>query len=162
LRPIVVPQAAKLEAWIRIEPLDVPNYITFGVAGTGKGYRAGAGKSAKWTRTDKGLVRENASEAAIMPGGWTKIVIAVESLGLKPGDTLTGISLVENGGVCYWDNIAILGDAEPASDPLESLAAWRKALGTTLPPDLPADLNEIVKGGAAKTLSDDDAAKLRR
>jgi hypothetical protein len=162
LQPIVVPHEASFEVWIRVEPLDIPSFVTFGVAGTGRGVRAAAGKSIKWTRTDKGLAREGASDSAIIAGQWVKLTIPAEELGLKPGDTLTGISLAENGGVCYWDNVAILGEAEPATDPLESLAAWRKAIGTTLPPDLPGELNEIVKGGPDKKLSDEQTAKLRR
>jgi hypothetical protein len=162
LLPIVVPHRATFEAWIRVEPLDVPNFVTFGVAGAGKGARAAAGKSVKWTRSDKGLVREGASDAAIVPGQWTKLVIDADDLGMKAGDTLAGISLAENGGVCYWDNVSLRGEAEPATDPLESLATWRKAIGAALPPDLPAELNEIVKGGPAKKLSEEDAAKLQR
>src|SRR5205085_800446 len=98
-----------------------------------------AGKSAKWARDGNRLVRDGQDKSTITPGQWTKLAIAVEDLGLKPGDTLTGISVVENGGVCYWDNISISGEEEPATDPLESLAVWRKALGTTVPPDLPAE-----------------------
>src|SRR5207248_3432073 len=49
LRPIVVPNEGQLEAWIRVEPLDVPASVSIGIAGTGKGARAVAGKSAKWT-----------------------------------------------------------------------------------------------------------------
>jgi hypothetical protein len=162
LRPIVVPQDASLEVWIRAESLDVPDFVTFGVAGTGRGARAAAGKSIKWTRTNKGLVREGMKDPAIVAGQWTKLTIDADDLGLKPGDTLTGVSLAQNGGVCYWDNVSISGNTEPASDPLESLSAWRKAIGTTLPPDLPGELNEIIKGGPSKKLNDDEAAKLRR
>jgi hypothetical protein len=162
LRPIVVPDSAMLEAWIRAEPLNVPASVSIGIAATGRGARAVAGKSAKWTRDGEQLVREGKKDSVVGVGVWTKIVIAVDDLGLKPGDTLTGISLVENGGVCYWDHISISGETEPAADPLESLAAWRKALGTALPPDLPAELNDIVKGGAGKKLTDEQASKLRQ
>src|SRR5206468_1919205 len=132
----VVPQEAQLEAWIRVEPLDPPASISIGIAGAGRGVRAVAGKSAKWTRSEGKLIREGTSETAIVAGEWTKLTVSLDDLGLKPGDTLTGVSLVETGGVCYWDNIAITGDAEPAADPLESLAAWRKAMGKTPPPEL--------------------------
>src|SRR5439155_9496468 len=54
LRPIVVPDAGALEAWIRVEALDVPASVSIGIAGTGRGVRAPAGKSIKWTRSDKG------------------------------------------------------------------------------------------------------------
>jgi len=121
-----------------------------------------AGKTAKWTRTDGRLVREGKSESAIPAGEWTKLSVPFEELGLKAGDTLTGVSLVEMGGVCYWDNIAVTGECEPASDPLESLAAWRKAIGKTPPPELPGELSEIIKAGPDKKLSDEESAKLKR
>jgi hypothetical protein len=162
LRPIVVPHGGQLEAWIRVEPLDVPASVSIGIAGTGKGARAVAGKSAKWTRSDGKLMREGKSDSAIVAGEWTKLTVALDDLGLKPGDTLTGVSLVENGGLCYWDNVAITGEAEPASDPLESLAAWRKTMGKTPPPELPGELTEIVKAGPDNKLSDEEAAKLTR
>jgi cytochrome c553 len=162
LRPIAAPHSGQLEAWIYAEPLDIPASISLGVAGAGRGVKAVAGKTIKWTRADGQLVREGKSDSTITPGQWTKLVIDLDDLGLKPGDGLTGISLVENGGVCYWDSVVLVGETDPASDPLESLTAWRKVVGTTPPPDLPSDLNEIVKGGAAKKLSDDDAKKLRR
>ncbi len=162
LRPVVVPHASTLEAWIRVEPLDVPASVSIGIAGTGKGYRAVAGKSAKWVRSEGNLVREGTSENAIVAGDWTKLSVPLDDLGLKPGDTLTGVSLVENGGVCYWDNMVVRGEAEPANDPLESLTAWRKAIGKTPPPELPAELNDIVKAGPDKKLSEDETAKLRR
>src|SRR5439155_14491844 len=88
LRPIVVPENGQLEAWIRVEPLDVPASISIGIAGTGKGVRAVAGKSVKWTRNDKRMMRDGKTENVIVPGEWTKIVVAVDELGLKPGDTL--------------------------------------------------------------------------
>jgi hypothetical protein len=162
LRPIVVPHEGKLEAWIRVESLDVPASVSIGIAGTGKGARAVAGKSAKWVRSEGKLVREGTSENPIPAGEWTKLAVPIDELGLKPGDILTGVSLVENGGVCYWDNVAVTGEAEPTSDPLDSLTAWRKAIGKTSPPELPAELNEIVKAGPDKKLNDDEAARLRR
>jgi hypothetical protein len=161
LRPIVVPHDGQLEAWIRVESLDVPASVSIGIAGTGKGVRAVAGKSAKWTRIDGKLTREGNSDA-LVAGDWTKLTVSLDDLGLKPGDTLTGVSLVETGGVCYWDNVVVSGESDPASDPLESLAAWRKTIGKTPPPELPAELNEIIKAGPDKKLSDEEAAKLRR
>src|SRR5581483_2814111 len=161
LRPIIVPQDGQLEAWIRVEPLDVPASVSIGIAGTGKGVRAVAGKSAKWTRSDGKLIREGGTDSALAPGDWARLTVSLDDLGLKPGDTLTGASLVQSGGVCFWDNVAVVGEAEPASDPLESLSAWRKAIGKT-PPELPAELNELVKAGPERQPTDEEAAKLTR
>jgi hypothetical protein len=73
-----------------------------------------------------------------------------------------GFTVRVQGGVAYWDSLALVGELEPAADPLESLTAWRKTIGTTIPPELPAELNAAVQGGPGKKLEDDVAQKLRR
>src|SRR5207248_176228 len=149
-----------IECWVRVEPLDMPNSVTVALAAAGK--NGGAGKSVTWKKSAGRLLRDDDEKTAIVPGQWQRLTVPLADLGLKPGAAVTGISLVQNGGVCYWDNVAIIGEAEPASDPLHSLAAWRKAVGTTVPPESPADLTEIIKGGPNKKLSDDELAKLWR
>jgi hypothetical protein len=160
LRPIVVPENGQIEASVRVEPLDIPRSVAIGVAAGGK--RPMAGKSAEWTRQGAGLVRSSSKDQPIRPGEWTRLVVPAADLGLKPGDELNGVSLQQNGGVCDWDLVTITGEADPATDPLQSLTAWRKAVGTTPPPELPTDLVEIVKLGPAKELTEEQAAKLRR
>jgi hypothetical protein len=159
LRPIVVPHEAMIECWLRVEPLDVPKSVSVGLAGAARNQK---GKSVEWTRRGEDLVRAGTKEEPIVPGQWNRLVVPVADLGLKAGDTFSGIAVQQNGGVCYWDWIAVIGEADVATDPLESMAAWRKAMGTTVPPELPAELNAMVKGGPDKKLSDDDAAKLLR
>lgn len=160
LRPIAVPENGHLEAYVRVESLDLPKSIAIGTALGGK--RPAAGKSAEWTRQESALVRSGSQAQPIKAGEWTRLVVPVADLGLKPGDELTGVSLQQNGGVCYWDAVAITGEADPASDPLHSLAAWRKAVGTTPPPELPGELTEIIKQGPKKELTSDQLAKLQQ
>jgi hypothetical protein len=160
LRPIVVPENGRIECQVRVEPQDLPKSIAIGIGTAGK--RAVSTKAVEWTRDGEQLVNAKSKDQVVKPGQWTKLVVKTSDLGLKPGDTLVGLSLQQNGGVCYWDDVSLQGEANPGNDPLESLSAWRKMVGTTLPPDLPVELNNIVKGGAAKKLSDSDAAKLRQ
>jgi hypothetical protein len=160
LRPIVVPENGQIECQVRVEPQDVPKSIAIGIGTAGR--RAMSTKTVEWSRDGERLVRTGSKDQAVTPGQWTKLVIKASDLGLKTGDTLAGLSLQQNGGVCYWDAVRIYGDANPATDPLESLSTWRKAVGTAAPPDLPQELNDIIKGGAAKKLSEEDTAKLQR
>ncbi len=159
LRPVVAPHEGAIEAWVRVEAADVPNSVSIGLPAAGRG---GMGKSVSWKQVDGRLVRDGDDKNVVLPGQWMRLVVPLADLGLKPGGAVTGISLAQNGGVCYWDNVAIVGEAEPASDPLHSLTAWRKAVGTTVPPELPAELNELLKGGPSKKLTDEELAKLRQ
>jgi len=160
LRPIVVPENGRIECSVRIDGRDIPKTIAIGIGTAGK--RAMSTKAVEWTRDGDKLVRTSTKDQPVTPDQWVQLTVKAADLGLKPGDTLVGLSLQQNGGVCYWDAVHLHGDANPGTDPLESLAAWRKAIGKTPPPDLPAELNEIVKSGADKKLSPEEAAKLLR
>lgn len=153
LRPIVIPQDAVFEFSLRVDINEIPTSINFGAL---------VGKSMTWTRTEAGFVRDGVKEVEIVPGRWHSLTVTAAELGLKPGERLTGLKLSQTGGIAYWDAIALIGQSDPATDPLESLTAWRKTLGTTVPPELPNELNGLIQGGPDKALSSDEAAKLRR
>ena len=153
LRPIVIPEEAIFEFSVRVEATEIPASIGFGLVN---------GKTVTWTRTDAGLVREPAKQLEIMPGQWNKLTVSAADLGLKAGDRLNGLRLGETGGIACWDAITLTGQADRSTDPLESLTAWRKALGTSVPPELPGDLNSLIQAGPGKELSVEDATRLRR
>ena len=152
LRPLIVPQDALLDVMVRVEPLDIPQSISLTVQGH---------KTITWTRTDAGLAREGTSETAIVPGQWTQLAMSAADCGLQPGDRLDGITLAQKGGIVEWDCLRLQGQTDGASDPLESLTAWRKALGQAVPPELPGELQPLVQGGPDKALSAEEAGKLR-
>lgn len=151
LRPIVVPNEGAFEVFVRADATDVPTSISFGL------FR---GKVVTWTKSDQRLVRDDAKDSVITPGGWTKLTIPASDLGLKPGDRVNGVRLAQTGGIAYWDSVAIAGQSDIANDPLESLTAWRKNLGTAIPPELPGELHEAIRSGPEKPLADDQLAKL--
>ncbi len=130
LRPIVVPNEAAVEVWLYPDPLDVPRLIRLNLS---------RGKSASWTRKENGLVRDGSKDAPVVPGRWTKVTIPAADMGLKPGDRISSVTLHQEGGIVHWDALALTGMADPATDPLESFAAWRKTLGKSRPADVPAD-----------------------
>ena len=153
LRPVVIPQDATLEVFLRVDAVDLPTSVSVGAAN---------GKTVTWNKTDSGLIRDGADRSDIVPGEWSRLFISVADLGLKPGDRLNGMKLGQTGGIAYWDAVVLTGQSEPVTDPLESLTAWRKILGTTVPPDLPGDLHSIIQGGPDKVLTAEEAQKLRR
>ena len=151
LRPIVVPNDGVFEALVRADALDIPTSISFGL------YR---GKVVTWMKSEQRLVRDDLKDSVITPGGWTRLSVPAADLGLKPGDRVNGVRLAQTGGIAYWDSVTLAGQTDIATDPLESLTAWRKNLGTTIPPELPGELHESIRNGADKPLADDQMAKL--
>jgi len=153
LRPVLVPQDARFEIMVRPDPLDVPQSITITILGR---------NALTWSRTPEGLVRVGTTGAPIVPGQWTAIALGAAECGLQPGDRIDGVTLAQTGGIVEWDNLRLSGQSTPATDPLESLSAWRKALGTAVPPELPAELHPMIQGGPDKSLSAEEMASLRQ
>ncbi len=153
LKPIVIPADGVLEVWLRVDAVDPPASVAVGAVG---------GQTVTWKRGEAGFVRDNATEAPVALGKWTKLALRAAELGLKPGDRLNGVTLNQTGGIAYWDAMAVVGVAETTRDPAQSLAAWRQRVGTTPPPELPADLNAAIQAGPDKPLPPELAAKLRQ
>ncbi|MFO0928159.1 MAG: DUF1553 domain-containing protein [Gemmataceae bacterium] len=153
LRPVVVPHDAALEVWLRVDAASVPKSVSLRINGAG---------GVTWTRTDKGLVRNGSKDAPLVPGVWTKVTLPAADLGLKPGSRIGQLVLSQDGGVAWWDRCVLIGNADPAVDPLGSLTAWRKAVGTAVPPEVPGELHGLIAGGPGKALSADEALRLRK
>ncbi|MBM4090876.1 MAG: DUF1549 domain-containing protein, partial [Planctomycetes bacterium] len=152
LRPLVVPPDGRLEVMVWVDPRSVPESIALTIMGH---------KTITWKRGGAGLEREGGAEGAIVPGQWTPVAVSVADGGLQPGVRIDGVTFAQRGGVVYWDRLRLLGHASTATDPLESLSAWRKALGTAVPPELPGELHPLIQGGPEKSLSPEQMAALR-
>ena len=155
LNPPTVPQDGVIEASIYVDDLEPPKSISLTIQG---------GKPAIWqpsANSPQTFVR-GTDQNPLTAGKWNKVSLPATDLGLKPGDRITSINLNQNGGLVYWDGVAVAGQSDPAADPLESLTAWRKSLGKNPPPDLPDDLKPLIQGGPEKQLSEEEGAKLRR
>ncbi|MFM7074027.1 MAG: DUF1553 domain-containing protein, partial [Planctomycetota bacterium] len=153
LKPVVMPPDGTLEVWLRIDPVDPPASVAVGAVG---------GQAVTWKRGETGFVREKPSEPPVELGKWTKLSLRAAELGFKPGDRLNGVTLNQTGGIAYWDSMAIVGTPDAALDPSRSLAAWRQRVGTTPPPEFPAELNAALQAGPEKPLPPEMAAKLTR
>jgi hypothetical protein len=151
LQPLAVPHDGVLRFSIWTWWPDIPAKITIGAL---------SGRPAVWVR-DGNLLKREDGDAVIEHGKWNRVEIPVSDLGLNPGDPLTGIRLTQSGGVVWWDHVTISGQSDPSVDPRESFVAWRKALGTSVPPELPAELHPLISGGPEKELSETDSASLR-
>ena len=152
-----VPSGGTLEAWVYIDPKQPPSAITVQFAGGTKVWW-GKEPTAESPYT-KGNLGTRAGDLP-KPGEWVKLTLKADELGLKEKQAITSLTLQEYGGVVYWDSVALVGTAAPATDPRLSFSAWWKSLNGKSPPDLPANLNALAVAGQAKA-TPVDAAKLR-
>lgn len=153
LKPIVMPADGQLEIWLRIDAVDPPASVAVGAVG---------GQTVTWKRGDAGLRRDGSNDPPIPLGQWTKLSLRPADLAVKAGDRLNGVTLNQTGGIAYWDALSLVGTLEPTSDPAQSLAVWRQRVGSTPPPDLPAELNPALQAGPDKPLPSELSAKLRQ
>jgi hypothetical protein len=153
LRPVFVPRDGQLTLQVRADAQSMPD--SFSLAAHGR-------QTVTWKRIGDGWGRDGATEPAVQPGIWTSVAIAAADLGLQPGDRLEGITLSQKGGIIDWDVLRLTGQATPGTDPLESLLAWRKALGKNVPPELPGELHRFVQEGPDKQLTPEETTQLQQ
>ncbi len=153
LQPLICPSEGRLEVMVRVDPESVPESFALTVLGQ---------KTITWKRTDQGLVREGTTEPAVQPGVWTQLTIKAADFGQQAGpQRIDGVTLAQTGGTVDWDNLRLVGEVFRCDNPLESLTAWRKSLGQTVPPELPGELHPLIQGGPDKPLTADELAKLQ-
>jgi cytochrome c553 len=152
LRPVIVPQQAVLEVWVRVDRLETPQKIGLSLHGAG---------SLEWTRVEGGMARGGATVPEIKAGEWTQLKIPAADLNLQPGARLNGISLSQNGGIACWDGIALTGQADPATDPRTSFSAWRKLQAKNVPPETPNELHGLFRDEGGPALTEDEQRRLR-
>lgn len=153
LRPIILPQDAVFEVSVLVDAVDTPTSVTFGPQN---------GKLVTWRKGENGFTRDGGTQVEIIPGRWNKLKVTAADVGLKPGDRIPGLKLGQFGGITYWDDIALTGQCEPATDPQESLLAWRRFHGKTPPPELPGDLHPSIQGGPDTVLAPADLGRLKK
>jgi len=158
LVPVVAPQQAVLEVWVRVDRLETPQKIGLSLHGAG---------SLEWTRVEGGMARSGATSPdttagpEIKAGEWTLLKIPAADLNLQPGTRIGGLSLSQHGGIACWDGIAITGQADPATDPRASFQAWRKLQGKNVAPETPQELHGLFRDDTGPALTDEEQQRLR-
>jgi len=78
-------------------------------------------------------------------GGWTRLEVECEKVGLKPGETINGWAFTQFDGIVYWDKAGVVTLAPQDDRHLESLAVWQALQRAYEQPSLPKPILEIVK-----------------
>jgi hypothetical protein len=148
LTPLVVPDEARLSAWVRIDEYEPPQALLLELT-FGKETRRvlwGDPQHFGGKKEDKTWLGEIPT-----PGRWTKLEIPAEKLGLKAGDEVRSVALAQFGGVAWWGGLAISGTIEPARDERSSFSLWWKnQTGTKDTSDIPSELATVLKEGPDK------------
>lgn len=144
-QPLVVTKGAKLFAYVWLDPKNKPKAVQLQFndgswehrAIWGRGNAHGRGKGPQNYRAGK------------LPkaGGWVRLEVAAEAVGLKPGAKINGWAFTQVGGTVYYDTAGI-NRTQPDTRHLRSLALWEKRAARDR--SVPAEVRNAVKVPAAK------------
>jgi hypothetical protein len=159
--PLAIPAEGKLFAHVWIDPQDPPKTLMLQYFKGGWLHRAvwGDYDSIDWGA--KGTTQRVLIGPLPEAGKWMKLEFEAAKIGLNVGDAITGFALTQFGGTVYWDKVGIAGRSDPAADPRHSLLAWWKQAKGKDTPNVPGDLNAILKAGPPDKPNADQEAKLR-
>ncbi|OAI47887.1 hypothetical protein AYO44_08625 [Planctomycetaceae bacterium SCGC AG-212-F19] len=85
-------------------------------------------------------------------GGWVRLDVPVEKVGLKAGMTVSGWGFTQFGGTVYWDKAGIVTRTRQGDDKPTTLTAWLNTQRGA--PGLPKPIQDILKVDAAKRNAD--------
>jgi hypothetical protein len=84
------------------------------------------------------------------PGGWVRLEVPVDKVGLKPGMTINGWAFTQHGGTVYWDKAGIVTKTKQGGDNPLTLTAWAKSQQGPALTKLPKPVQDALKVALAK------------
>lgn len=141
-----LPPQAKFVAHVYLEAADLPQAIMVQFNKDGWKHRAVWGNYEIIDWGAKGTPERVAMGELPAAGSWVRLEFPVTTVGLQPGDEVSGFALTQHGGTVYWDQVGVVGESNPATDPAQSFVAWWKQVQQD-PGRLPNDLQEVAKQG---------------
>ncbi len=161
--PFVVPTTGKIHAWAWLDPKNPPKAIMLQWHSEGDWkYRANWG--------DKDIITfgsPNTPSKLLLGdlpklGEWVKLEVNVADLQLKPGTKFDGLAFTQFGGTAYWDLEGVTSESNPATDPLQSLAAWLELnQGKDIGDKAPGDVRDLLKKVNPKERKPEESDRLR-
>lgn len=156
LVPVVIPENGQLSLWVRVDPFHPPK--TFVVQ-----YDDGANHRAIWS-DEETEDRKSTSYLGKIPTSdqWVKLDVPFEKFKSKPGSRVRTITLTQDGGKIWVDDLRISGQQTPASDPLSSFSEWWKVSKGGNPDGIGGNLKNLLTGGPKDDAPKDQLSELRR
>lgn len=153
LAPRVIPEAAQLEFWLRVDSLHTPAAVMLQL-NTSQGSRKFAWGNAE-SLGQGAFDNQHNQRVGDLPtaGQWTKLTLDLQALDLKPGAIVDSFKLAEFGGICQVDGLAVRGVSAAAEDPRASFDAWLAyAKGKNIP-IVPKPVADVLKEPASDPAS---------
>ncbi len=145
--PLSVPYEGKLIAYVWLDPKNPPKSIMLQYKKNEWQHRAvwGDYDAIPWGNVNS---TERARIGDLPPvGEWVRLEVPIATVGLQPGDSLTGFAITQFAGTVRWDKVGVVGKVDRANDPSHSFQAWQKnAIGKDVA-GLSADLQALLKSG---------------
>lgn len=160
--PLILPNQAKLFAYVYIDPKSIPKSIMLQYHKNGWMHRAvwGDYDAIQWGTAQ---THERVSMGPMPTAGeWVRLEFAADAVGLNSGDALTGFATTQFGGTVTWDHLGVSGIVDIATDPRRSFLAWWKTIAGKDVPGLPGPLNATAKAGPESPCQPEDRAALLR
>ena len=158
--PLKLPTQAKFVAHVYLEPADLPQAIMVQFNKGGWKHRAVWGNYEIIDWGAKGTNERVAMGELPAAGSWVRLEFPVTTVGLQPGDDVSGFALTQHGGTVYWDQVGVVGEINPATDPSQSFVAWWKQIQNDHG-RLPGELHEVAKQGPTADRTTPAAQNLR-
>lgn len=153
--PLKLPPQAKFVAHVFLSPEDMPKSIMVQFNKDGWKHRGvwGDYDAIQWgaPQTTERVAMGELPRA----GHWVRLEFPVQTVGLAPGDQLSGFALTQFGGTVFWDQVGVIGEVNPATDPAFSFQSWWRQVATSDLSGLPAELHEVAKLGPTETASEE-------
>jgi hypothetical protein len=156
-----IPANGELSVWCHLDPTDPPKAIMLQFHVGGWNHRAVWGEEGAIpfgkVRTPERVTMGGLPET----GKWVELKFPAEKLGLKPGMKVDGYAFTQFDGLVHWDRLAMRFRSEPAKDPKWSWQVWQKKKQGSLVPELPYNLQSVVRGKKPEQWSAEETQKLK-
>jgi mono/diheme cytochrome c family protein len=159
--PLEVPPGGEFFAYVYLDPADTPKAVMLQFHKGGWLHRAVWGDYEAIQFGKPGTTEKVNMGALPDTGNWTRLEVDAAKIGLKPGDLITGLAYTTFGGTAYWDKAGVTGRKDPAADATLSQIAWEKRRQGQNSPDLPPEINKILRSVEPKSRKPEDIKQLR-
>ncbi len=133
--PLSVPYEGKLVAHVWLDPKNPPKSIMLQYKKNEWQHRAvwGDYDAIPWGNVNS---TERARIGDLPPlGEWVRLEVPIATVGLQPGDSLTGFAITQFAGTVRWDKVGVVGKVDLANDPLHSFQAGKSLRSGKTCPD---------------------------
>ncbi|MCE9555935.1 MAG: DUF1553 domain-containing protein, partial [Planctomycetes bacterium] len=159
--PLDIPPQGKIVAYVYLESTNLPKAIMLQFHKAGWLHRAVWGDYVAIPFGTPNTTQKVHMGALPPPDQWVRLEIPAEKVGLAAGEQISGFAFTQFDGTVYWDKLGIVGQSDPANDPLHSFVAWWKRAAGKDTPGIAPDLHEVAKRGPGDDVKPEDEKRLR-